>query len=50
MKNLIAVFEFAMYSLALKIELKNKMKFISDLPTLFFPTMIAETQHFFSYA
>jgi hypothetical protein len=35
-KTLIIVFEFAMYSLELEIKFKNKIKIISDLPTLFF--------------
>jgi hypothetical protein len=46
MQILIIVFEFAMYSLELEIRFKKKMKFISDLPTLFFFTMLAETQNF----
>jgi hypothetical protein len=47
MKILIIVFEFAMYSLEFEIKLKKKIKFISDLSTLFFFTTLAETQHFF---
>jgi hypothetical protein len=50
MKILIIVFEFAMYLLALEIKLKKKIKFISDQPTLFFFTTLAETQHFFCMA
>jgi hypothetical protein len=34
----------------LEIEFKEKKKFISDLPTLFFVTTLAETQHFFGMA
>jgi hypothetical protein len=49
MKILIIVFEFAMHSLELEIIFKKKIKFISDLPTLIFITMLAETQHFFLY-
>jgi hypothetical protein len=57
MKTLIIVLEFAMYSLELKIKSKKKkkkkgkkIKFVSDLPTLFpffFTTTLAETKHFF---
>jgi hypothetical protein len=50
MKILIIVFEFAMYSLELEIKLKKKIKFISNLPTLFFSTTLAETQIFFCMA
>jgi hypothetical protein len=47
LKIIMTVFEFAMYSLELEIKFKNKMKFNSDLPTLYFFTTLAETQHFF---
>jgi hypothetical protein len=50
MKIVIIVFEFAMNSLELEIKLKKKKKIISDLPTLFLFTTLAETQHFFCMA
>jgi hypothetical protein len=36
-KNLMIVYEFALYLLALKIKFKNKIRFISYLPILFSP-------------
>jgi hypothetical protein len=33
----------------LELEIKFKKKIISDLPTLFFFTMLAETQYFFLF-
>jgi hypothetical protein len=46
MKNLLVVFEFALYLLALKTKLKDNIEFISYLPALIFHDVSGNTTIF----